>query len=118
MRNLERNVGAVMRKVVRQIAEQEASREQKTADQSPEQADATSPAAPVAPASSPVVVDQAFVRNALGRPRFYNEAQERIDQPGVATGLVWTPVGGDIVFVEATAVEGNRELKITGSSAT
>jgi ATP-dependent Lon protease len=61
-----------------------------------------------------VEVDAAFVRNALGRPRFYNEAQERIDQPGVATGLVWTPVGGDIIFVEATAVEGNRELKITG----
>jgi ATP-dependent Lon protease len=54
------------------------------------------------------------VRNALGRPRFYNEAKERIDQPGIATGMVWTPVGGDIIFIEAAAVEGNKELKITG----
>jgi ATP-dependent Lon protease len=64
--------------------------------------------------SSAVVVTPEFVRNALGRPRFYNEAKERIDQPGISTGLVWTPVGGDIVFVEATAVVGARELKITG----
>ena len=54
------------------------------------------------------------MRIALGRPRFYNEAKERIDQPGISTGMVWTPVGGDIVFIEATAVAGNRELKITG----
>ncbi len=64
--------------------------------------------------ASPVVVTPAFVRTALGRPRFHNEAQERIDQPGVSTGLVWTPVGGDIIFVEASAVEGNKELRLTG----
>ncbi len=63
---------------------------------------------------SPIVVDADFVRGALGRQRFYNEAKERIDQPGVATGMVWTPVGGDIIFIEAVAVEGNKELKITG----
>ncbi|PDW01432.1 endopeptidase La [Candidatus Chloroploca asiatica] len=90
VRNLERNIGGVLRKVVRQITE-------------------TNHVAP-----PPVTVDDAFVRRSLGRQRFYNEAQERIDQPGVATGLVWTPVGGDIIFVEAVAVEGNRELKITG----
>jgi ATP-dependent Lon protease len=95
VRNLERNIGGVLRKVVRQIAETEGKR-------SPEEQ------------TLPTMVDTPFVRNALGRPRFYNEAQERIDQPGVATGMVWTPVGGDIIFVEATAVEGNRELKITG----
>jgi len=50
----------------------------------------------------------------LGRPRFTNETRERIDQPGVAIGLVWTPVGGDIIFVEASAVEGKKELIITG----
>jgi ATP-dependent Lon protease len=97
VRNLERNIGAVLRKVVRQIAEEEGKRERGPEEQ-----------------SLPVAVDAGFVRSSLGRPRFYNEAQERIDQPGVATGLVWTPVGGDIIFVEATAVEGNRELKITG----
>ncbi len=103
VRNLERNIGAVLRKVVRRIAESEAQSQEGEA------------AAPEKPAIAlPVVVDEAFVREALGRRRFYNEAQERIDQPGVATGMVWTPVGGDIVFVEATAVEASRELKITG----
>jgi ATP-dependent Lon protease len=92
VRNLERNIGGVLRKVVRQVAE-------RPADEAPAEA---------------FVVTPAFIREALGRPRFYNEAQERIDQPGVATGMVWTPVGGDIVFVEATAVEGHKELKITG----
>ncbi len=89
MRNLERQIGTVLRKVTRQLAE-----------------DSSGP--------MPVRVTPSFVRGALGRSRFYNEAKERIDQPGISTGLVWTPVGGDIVFVEATAVQGNKELKITG----
>lgn len=89
VRNLERQVGTVLRKVTRQLAE--------TPDM-----------------LKPVMVSPSFVRASLGRPRFYNEAKERIDQPGVATGLVWTPVGGDIVFVEASAVQGNKELKLTG----
>jgi ATP-dependent Lon protease len=91
VRNLERQIGAVLRKVTRSIVEER-----------PE----AKPA--------PVLIDGAFVRNALGRPRFFNEARERIDQPGVATGLVWTPAGGDIVFVEASVVEGSRELRLTG----
>jgi ATP-dependent Lon protease len=61
-----------------------------------------------------VIVDAAFVKEALGRPRFFNEAKERIDQPGIATGMVWTPVGGDIVFVETSIVDGGKELKLTG----
>ena len=93
VRNLERQIGGVLRKVTRKLAEQAPTEE------NPEQ---------------PITVDRGFVRDALGRPRFYNEAKERIDQAGVATGLVWTPVGGDIIFVEASAIEANRELKITG----
>ncbi|MFQ3632136.1 endopeptidase La [Roseiflexus sp.] len=91
VRNLERQIGAVLRKVTRRIVEERPETE-----------------------SPPVLIDAAFVRSALGRPRFFNEARERIDQPGVATGLVWTPAGGDIVFVEASVVEGNRELRLTG----
>jgi ATP-dependent Lon protease len=91
VRNLERQIGAALRKVTRRIVEQEAET-----------------------TTTPVIIDGAFVRSALGRPRFFNEAKERIDQPGVATGLVWTPAGGDIVFVEASVVEGNRELRLTG----
>ena len=100
VRNLERNLGGVLRKVVRKITEVGA-----TANLG----EVITPEATTA-----VVVDGDFVREALGRRRFYNEAQERIDQPGVATGMVWTPVGGDIIFIEAVALEGDRELKITG----
>jgi ATP-dependent Lon protease len=88
VRTLERQIGGVLRKVTRRLAEAEAH--------------------------EAVVVDPLFVRSALGRQRFHNEAKERIDQPGIATGMVWTPVGGDIIFVEASAVEGAPGLKITG----
>ncbi len=107
VRNLERQIGAVLRKVTRQITEQASAVEV-------EPETASDAAAGRETAHSPVVVDTAFVRKALGRPSFYNEARERIDQSGVATGLVWTPVGGDIIFVEASVVEGAKELKLTG----
>src|SRR5207244_8418656 len=54
------------------------------------------------------------VRAALGKRRFYDDVAERIDRPGVATGLVWTPTGDEIIFVEATLTPGKGELKLTG----
>ncbi|MCC6629041.1 MAG: endopeptidase La, partial [Chloroflexi bacterium] len=72
VRNLERELANVLRKVTRQLAEG---------------------------AAPPVAVTPETVKAALGRPRFQAETRETIDQPGIATGLVWTPVGGDIVFV-------------------
>ncbi|MEN9934718.1 MAG: hypothetical protein RLZZ387_1297 [Chloroflexota bacterium] len=105
VRTLERQIGTVLRKVTRRLAEQPVLSTEPHV---------LSGAEPEQPQRSPVVVDAVFVRSALGRQRFYNEAKERIDQPGIATGLVWTPVGGDIVFVEATALEGTPGLKITG----
>jgi ATP-dependent Lon protease len=98
VRTLERQIGSVLRKVTRQLAE--GTDEARTTTTQPD--------------ASTVVVNQDFVRNALGRARFFNEARERIDQPGVVTGLVWTPVGGDIVFVEAAAIQGTKDLRITG----
>ncbi len=112
VRNLERNIGTVLRKVTKRLAEGAATLPNWQGDTVTPDLGAQSPEPLVILA--PVVVDADFVRASLGRQRFYNEAKERIDQPGVATGLVWTPVGGDIIFVEATAVEGNKELKITG----
>ena len=50
----------------------------------------------------------------LGKPRFYFEAAERTEVPGVATGLVWTPTGGDITFIEATRMTGSKRLILTG----
>ncbi len=54
------------------------------------------------------------VRAALGKRRFFDDAAERIDRPGIATGLVWTPTGGEIIFVEAALTPGKGELKLTG----
>jgi ATP-dependent Lon protease len=50
----------------------------------------------------------------LGQPRFYGEIAERTEDPGVATGLAWTPVGGEILFVEATRMPGKGKLILTG----
>ncbi|NOK59799.1 MAG: endopeptidase La [Chloroflexi bacterium AL-W] len=88
VRTLERQIGTVLRKVTRQISEAEHA--------------------------LPLAVNTEFVQAALGRPRFYNEAKERIDNPGISTGMVWTPVGGDIVFVEVSVVPGRKELRLTG----
>ena len=50
----------------------------------------------------------------LGRPRFHPDVRRRTAEPGVATGLAWTPVGGDVLFVEASAMPGKGKLTITG----
>ena len=85
VRNLERELGSVCRKVARQIAEGQAG---------------------------PVTVGADGLRELLGRPRFFEETAERLDRPGVVTGLVWTPVGGDIIFIEA-AMMPSRENTLT-----
>ncbi len=54
------------------------------------------------------------VRNYLGPQKFFIDVAERVTRPGVATGLAWTPVGGDILFIEATAMRGKGELTLTG----
>jgi len=68
-----------------------------------------------AEAAPTVIVDKAEVHRLLGREQFRNEQAERIDRPGVATGLVWTAVGGDIIFVEAARTASREErLVLTG----
>ncbi len=86
-RNLEREVGAVLRNVAVRVAEGEAT-------------------------SVQIGVDE--VREILGAPKFENEVAMRVSVPGVATGLAWTPVGGDILFIEATRVPGSGKLILTG----
>jgi len=105
VRTLERQIGSVLRKVTVALGEP-TNNQQPTTTESQDQTFVVRP--------SSFVVDNTFVRTALGRPRFFNEAKERIDQPGISTGMVWTPVGGDIVFIEAAVVPGKGELKITG----
>ncbi|MGF1468674.1 MAG: endopeptidase La [Sandaracinaceae bacterium] len=50
----------------------------------------------------------------LGRPRFFHEMAERVRPPGVAAGLAWTPVGGDVLYVESTRMKGKGKVEITG----
>jgi ATP-dependent Lon protease len=82
VRNLERELGKALRKVATRLA----------------RGDAT----------APVTVDVADVRELLGRPRFFFEAAERTSVPGVATGLAVTGAGGDVLFIEATRIEGSE----------
>jgi ATP-dependent Lon protease len=67
------------------------------------------------PTVTPVIVDDALVREHLGRPRFEaEEVADRTAAPGVATGLAVTGTGGDVLFVEATAIDGEPGLQLTG----
>ncbi|MGH7591415.1 MAG: endopeptidase La, partial [Gemmatimonadales bacterium] len=87
VRQLERELGKLARKVARRIAAKEAES---------------------------VTVDRGDVAELLGRPRVHPERAARSDQVGVATGMYYTPVGGDIMFVEASTMRGKGELVLTG----
>ena len=90
VRNLEREIGKVLRKVATKLARGDAH--------------------------APVNVDVIDIREYLGRPRFFFEAAERTSVPGVATGLAVTGTGGDVLFIEATRMEGEgpEALMLTG----
>jgi ATP-dependent Lon protease len=87
VRNLDREIAAVCRKAAAEIASGKRKR---------------------------VRVDERRIRSWLGRPRFAGEARKRTSDPGVATGLAVTPVGGDVLFIEATAMPGEGRLTVTG----
>ncbi|RKY89688.1 endopeptidase La [candidate division KSB1 bacterium] len=87
LRNLEREIAAICRRVARKVAEGETEKQQITESRIPE---------------------------FLGPPRFFFEVAERTSEPGVATGLAWTPSGGDILFIEASKMPGKKGLILTG----
>jgi ATP-dependent Lon protease len=87
VRNLEREIGKVLRNAAVRIAEGQ---------------------------SGPIRISAADLTAILGPAQFENEAAMRTSVPGVATGLAWTPVGGDILFIEATRVPGSGRLILTG----
>ncbi len=60
------------------------------------------------------IIDREAVVKYLGNQKFFLEVSERINKPGIATGLAWTPVGGDILFIEATKMKGKGSLILTG----
>jgi ATP-dependent Lon protease len=88
VRNLERELGKVLRKVATRIASGEVT--------------------------PPVMVDATDVREYLGRPKFFFEAGDRTSVPGVATGLAVTGTGGDVLFIEASRMDGEPGLTLTG----
>jgi ATP-dependent Lon protease len=63
---------------------------------------------------APVVVDEGALKELLGKPKFFDERAERTMLPGVAIGLAWTPVGGDILFIETSRMPGKGAVEITG----
>ena len=87
VRNLEREIGRALRQAAMRIAEGE---------------------------SGPIAISAADLSSVMGAPLFEDEVAMRTSIPGVATGLAWTPVGGDILFIEATANPGNGRLILTG----
>ena len=91
VRGLERTIGTVCRKLAREIAEGARRKRARAATISAKRA-----------------------RELLGRRRVFAETRRRTKLPGVATGLAWTPVGGEVLFIEATAMPGSGKLTITG----
>jgi ATP-dependent Lon protease len=87
VRQLEREIGTVCRGVATRVAEG---------------------------LTEPITIDRDSVRTYLGPPKFFNDIALRTSLPGVATGLAWTPVGGDILFIEATKMAGEGRLQLTG----
>jgi ATP-dependent Lon protease len=87
VRQLEREIGRLARKVARKIATQEVER---------------------------ITIDREMVDDLLGRPKVHPEKMAREDEVGVATGMYYTPTGGDIMFVEASTMRGKGELVLTG----
>jgi ATP-dependent Lon protease len=87
VRNLEREIAALCRKAAAEIAAGKRKR---------------------------VRVDERSLRTWLGRPRFQGEVRKRTSDPGVATGLAVTPAGGDVLYIEATAMPGEGRLIVTG----
>jgi ATP-dependent Lon protease len=89
VRNLEREIGAVCRHVAMRIAEGETALS--------------------------IVADAETVESILGAPKYLPDLAERTSAPGVATGLAWTPAGGDILFIEATRMPGKGAVTVTGN---
>jgi len=87
VRNLEREIATICRAVAKQVSEGR---------------------------TDPVTITAEDLRPLLGPVKFFSEVAERTAQPGVATGLAWTPAGGEIIFVEATKMPGKGNLILTG----
>ncbi|XP_077165985.1 lon protease homolog 2, peroxisomal [Paroedura picta] len=127
VRSLDRKFGAICRAVAvkvaegqhketkpdrSEVAEGEDCKEHVAEDAKP---DAIRETADLAlPPEMPILIDSHALKDILGPPMYELEVSERLNQPGVAIGLAWTPLGGEIMFVEASRMDGEGQLTLTG----
>ncbi|KAM9607776.1 lon protease homolog 2, peroxisomal isoform 3-T3 [Trichechus inunguis] len=127
VRSLDRRLGAICRAVAVKVAEGqhkeakldhsdmtegEGCREHILEDAKPESVDDATDLA--LPPEMPILIDFHALKDILGPPMYDMEVSERLSQPGVAIGLAWTPLGGEIMFVEASRMDGEGQLTLTG----
>nr|KAG5707875.1 hypothetical protein BaRGS_031606 [Batillaria attramentaria] len=128
VRTLERRVAAICRAVAVKVLEAKSRKKQEQVPQTGEEKKDTSvsseevfktsdkheEASIMHPPEMPIVIDEAAVEDILGPPMFEPEMRQRLSQPGVVVGLAWTAMGGEILFVEATRMDGEGKLTLTG----
>lgn len=125
VRSLDRKFGAICRAVAVKVAEGqhkdtkqdrlesgEESREHVPEDSKMETV--SDSAALALPPEMPILIDHHALKDILGPPMYEMEVSQRLNQPGVAIGLAWTPLGGEIMFVEASRMDGEGQLTLTG----
>ncbi|XP_035137836.1 lon protease homolog 2, peroxisomal isoform X5 [Callithrix jacchus] len=127
VRSLDRKLGAICRAVAvkvaevqpkeaklerSDVAEREVCREHILEDEKPESISDTADLA--LPPEMPILIDFHALKDILGPPMYEMEVSQRLSQPGVAIGLAWTPLGGEIMFVEASRMDGEGQLTLTG----
>nr|XP_044986566.1 lon protease homolog 2, peroxisomal [Jaculus jaculus] len=127
VRSLDRKFGAICRAVAVKVAEGqhkeakldrsdmtegEGCREHVIEDAKPESINDTTDL--TLPPEMPILIDFHALKDILGPPLYEMEVSERLSQPGVAIGLAWTPLGGKIMFVEASRMDGEGQLTLTG----
>lgn len=125
VRSLERKIGAICRAVAVKVAEcqhkvtesncgpvSEKVKESVPEETKEESIDDVTDLA--LPPEMPIVIDRHALKDILGTPIYEMEVSQRLSQPGVAIGLAWTPLGGEIMFVEASRMEGEGQLTLTG----
>lgn len=118
VRNLERRIGAICRSTAVKVVERNRDEGHNEGKSSSESNDVDRPQSnliTLSPSSeSVIIVDEVDLEAILGPPLFDNEIAARVGMPGVAIGLAWTASGGEVMFVEATKMEGGGQLILTG----
>lgn len=124
VRTLERRIGGVCRAVAVRVAEHASKAKHEKMDVGGGKKQVTNTNLPAAlsqdvstlahPPEMPIVIDETALEDILGPPAYESEVSQRLGQPGVAVGLAWTPMGGEIMFVEASQMDGEGKVTLTG----